>query len=134
MWILLHIQSAEGSKHLKKFLLLNSNITATQQSVLRPHRGQKNTLSCSSGSPSHQNLNRCVVNPGGRQKSKIKDLSCTHFPFNLYCKRRIKESQLILSPTGPGNIIQSQRYSRYFAKNCPTTFPLQFHLCCHYKF
>lgn len=44
--------------------ILHSKVAVTQQSVLTPHRGQKNTLSCISSSLSHQCLGGCTVNPG----------------------------------------------------------------------
>lgn len=106
-----------GMIHSFDFMLsniLNSKIAATQQSVLMPPRGQKSILSFISSSPSHQQLNGCVVNPWGvrgvRKNNKTKQKKrffCAHFPFSPYCKRRIKESQPILSPTGPASAIQS---------------------------
>lgn len=107
-----------GMIHSFDFMLsniLNSKISATQQSVLMAPRGQKSILSFISSSPSHQHLNGCVVNPWGvrgvrkknTKQNKRRDFFCAHFPFSPYCKRRIKESQPIFSPTGPASAIQS---------------------------
>lgn len=54
---------------------IHNKITASQQSVLTPHRNQKSILSCISSSPSHQHLNGCVVNPLRRKKDKIPEIS-----------------------------------------------------------
>ena len=90
--------------------ILHSKVAATQQSVLTPHRGQKNTLSCISSSLSHQCLGGCAVNPNAG-KTKHKTFLVCRFPFFLfspYCKRRIKECQLSLSPTWPGVLYNPQ--------------------------
>lgn len=90
--------------------ILHSKVAATQQSVLTPHRGQKNTLSCISSSLSHQCLGGCAVNPNAG-KTKHKTFLVCRFPFFLfspYCKRKIKECQLSLSPTWPGVLYNPQ--------------------------
>lgn len=74
----------------------NNKITASQQSVLTPHRGQESILSCISSSPSHQHLNGCAVNPLGSRKKKKgnKFLLCSLLLHSL-----LQEDQRI--PTHP---------------------------------
>lgn len=89
MGMVLHIQSqlSEGNKKSPLTLSMLSNIhkiTASQQSVLTPHRNQKSILSCISSSPSLQYLNGYVANPL-RKKKKIyqKFILCPLFYFLL---------------------------------------------------
>lgn len=113
----------------------NNKITASQQSVLTPHRGQESILSCISSSPSHQHLNGCqwILWEAGRKK-KATNFFCAHFSFIPYCKR-IKESQPILWPRAPSKCYTTPTLQQIFChQELPCHMPsLQFHLSCHYE-
>lgn len=116
--------------------ILHSKVAATQQSVLVPHGGQKNTLSCTSSSLSHQRLGGCAVNPNAGKTKYRRFLICSFsfFHFSPYCERRIKECQLSLSPTRPGvlydpktteGILSLRDAPTYSCPIVPSLLPLQ---------
>lgn len=104
----------------------NNKITASQQSVLTPHRGQESILNCISSSPSHQHLNGCAVNPlGSRKKKKRQQISFVLTSPSFLTARGSKNPNPSFHPEGPASVTQPQHYSRYFVtKSCPATCPL----------